>query len=384
MRRYDPADEERIRSRSLVREWTRSGLLAGAQMAHLEADLRVDLRRTNLFLRLVLFLFALLIVAASVLLIITFSGTKDDENIAILTAIASLACLGLAEYLIARFRLYRFGVEEGFAVAAVALLTVSAVFMASRVRNGRPGESQVLAGLIVAAPCAFAIYRRFGYIYAALAAIVCAALIPFHTSLSPEMQRTAAAGILVLVFATARAKHLLHGDEFPGDEYGMIQAAAWAGLYFNLNLQISFGRIGGWFYWSTYALIWLLPIIGLRMALRDRDRLLLDVNLAMALVTIATNKSYLDLPRQPWDPILFGVFLMAAAITIRRWLLKGPEGERYGFRPLPLLTAERRALAVVSAASAIVQPDIPAAPAAPTKPELGGGRSGGGGASGSF
>jgi hypothetical protein len=104
----------------------------------------------------------------------------------------------------------------------------------------------------------------------------------------------------------------------------------------------------------------------------------------MALVTIATNKSYLDLPRQPWDPILFGVFLMAAAITIRRWLLKGPEGERYGFRPLPLLTAERRALAVVSAASAIVQPDIPAAPAAPTKPELGGGRSGGGGASGSF
>ena len=171
MRRYDPADEERIRSRSLVREWTRSGLLAAAQMAHLEADLRVDLRRTNLFLRLVLFLFALLIVAASVLLIITFSGTKDDENIAILTAIASLACLGLAEYLIARFRLYRFGVEEGFAVAAVALLTVSAVFMASRVRNGPPGESQVLAGLIVAAPCAFAIYRRFGYIYAALAAI---------------------------------------------------------------------------------------------------------------------------------------------------------------------------------------------------------------------
>ncbi|HYR88943.1 MAG TPA: hypothetical protein VE422_33020 [Terriglobia bacterium] len=374
MRRYEPADEERIRSQALVREWTRSGLLNPVQTGPLEEDLRVNLRRTNLFLRLVLFAFTLLIVAASLLLLIDNIDARGA-----ISAIAALVCFVLAEYLISRFRLYRFGVEEGFAAAAVVLAGIASTLHESYSRFSD------LVALVVAALCAFGVYRRFGYVYAALASFACAALVPFQTSLSPEMQRAAAAGILVLIFATARAKHLLHGDEFPGDEYGMIQAAAWAGLYFNLNLPLSFSRLEtSWFYWSTYVLIWILPVIGLRMALRDRDRLLLDVNLAMALATIATNKSYLDLPRRPWDPILFGVFLMAAALSLRRWLSKGPDGQRSGFTPLRLVSSDRRALALMSAASAVVQPDIPAAAAGPTKPELGGGRSGGGGASGSF
>jgi hypothetical protein len=382
MRRYEPADEERIRSQALVREWTRSGLLDPAQTAQLEGDLRVDLRRTNVFLRIVLFVFTLLIVGASVLLVMESVDLHDTHPIARLTAIASLVCFGLAEYLVSRFRLYRFGVEEGFAAAAVLLLSLSAAIIASTIRSDR--EFSILAGLIVAAPCAFGVYCRFGYIYAALASIVCAAMIPFQTDQSPEVQRAVVTGILVLAFVFARAKYLVYGDKFPGDEYAWIQAAAWAGLYFNLNLQLTFSQAEPWFYWSTYALIWILPIIGLRMALRDRDRLLLDVSLAMALVSIATNKLYLDAPRQPWDPILYGVFLMAAAITLRRWLSKGPNGERYGFTPLRLLSADRRALALVSTASAAVQPDIPAASAAPPKQEFGGGRSGGAGASGGF
>ena len=63
---YSPDDERRIRSQALVREWTKSGLLDPAQGAALEAELRVDVRRTNVFLRAGLALFTVLIVAASV------------------------------------------------------------------------------------------------------------------------------------------------------------------------------------------------------------------------------------------------------------------------------------------------------------------------------
>ena len=40
-----------------------------------------------------------------------------------------------------------------------------------------------------------------------------------------------AAAILALVFAVARSKRLQYQDDYPGDEYGQLQAAAWAGLY---------------------------------------------------------------------------------------------------------------------------------------------------------
>ncbi|HEX9368457.1 MAG TPA: hypothetical protein VF921_17630, partial [Vicinamibacterales bacterium] len=62
MRLYTQDEEERIRAQTLVREWTRSKLIDLSQSAPLEAELRVDLKRTNVFLRAGLALFTLLIV----------------------------------------------------------------------------------------------------------------------------------------------------------------------------------------------------------------------------------------------------------------------------------------------------------------------------------
>lgn len=384
MRRYSQADEEAIRTRALVREWQRSGLLEASPGALLDAELRVELRRTNPFFRVALFLFTALIVGASVALFLEVSEVHGDRPVAAVCIVAALACFGAAEYLAGRFRLYRFGVEEALATAAALLVSIAAAQIASSLASGHSGRFAIAAGLIAGAVAGFATYLRLGYLYAALGAVACALLLPFETDLSAKAQRVLAALLLACIFAIFRRKRLRHGDDFPGDDYGILQAAAWAGVYVALNLQLTSGRFGGFVYWWTYAMIWLLPIIGLWIALRDKDRALLDVNLAMALVTLATNKPYLGLARQPWDPILFGVLLMGAAIFFRRWLSRGPDGQRHGFTPVRLLTSESRAVSIAGTASAALQPHIPAPSATPQKPEFDGGQSGGGGASSTF
>ena len=86
----------------------------------------------------------------------------------------------------------------------------------------------------------------------------------------------------------------------------------------------------------------------------------MDVSLAAGLVTLATNKPYLHMTRQPWDPILFGILLAGSAVIIKRWLSSGANGQRNGFTAERLLASDRRILTVVGAASAAFQPQIPA------------------------
>ena len=95
------------------------------------------------------------------------------------------------------------------------------------------------------------------------------------------------------------------------------------------------------FYWATYVAIWLVPAAGLWMAMRDRQRLLLDVNILLAIVTLMSNKQYLGAEQMPWDPILFGVLLVGVALGLRRWLSSGPNGSRQGVVAERLLASER-------------------------------------------
>ena len=110
----------------------------------------------------------------------------------------------------------------------------------------------------------------------------------------------------------------------------------------------------------------------------------MDVNIAIALVTLATNKPYLGLARKPWDPILFGLLLMSGAIVVKRWLATGIHAERYGYTATRLLAGDRKVMTAIATASSLLQPDVPAPAAAPSQPDFGGGRSGGAGAGGAF
>jgi hypothetical protein len=385
MRCYSHDEEERIRVQGLVSEWTRSGLLDAARGDRLGAGLRVELRRTNPFLRAGLALFTGLIVAASVALLITVLDLRGDVAIAAITGVAAAACIGLAEYLVLQFRCYRFGIEEALAVAAVALLAVSGGELASSLHTGLRGLPAV-AALAVGVAGGFGLYRRFGFVYAAFGSMVCAAAIPFQLGLPGTTQRLLAAAAIASVFVVARSKRLKYKDEYPGDEYGHLQAAALAGVYVVLNVQLTPGWYGvhGWFYWCTYAGTWLLPLTGLSLGIREKDRELMDVSLALALVTLLTNTEYLGTTRHTWDPCVLGAVLITIALTVRRWLAAGPGGERKGFTPARLLDRDGALLAHASTASIVAQPGHVPSRAEPAAPEFGGGRSGGGGASGGY
>jgi hypothetical protein len=389
---YSPEDERRIRSQALVREWTKSGLLDPSQGKVLEAELRVDVRRTNVFLRAGLALFTVLIVSALVELTMkVFDPYLVIPRVAT-NAVSAVVCLGLAHYLVVRLRFYRFGVEEALAVESVVLIAFSA---ATLIYVPSFGNAWLTAFLLAGAVGGFGIYWRFGYVYAAIGAIACVAAVPFQFDITKTMQHGLAAAALAVAFVLARTRRTRYHDEYPGDDYALLQAAAWAGLYLTLNLWLMdarlngplYGsvspRIGAPFYWFTYAMTWILPLAGLYLAIRDKDRPLLDVSLVMMLGTLLTNKSYLGWPRHEWDPILLGVFLMAAAIAVRRWLSAGANGQRAGFTPARTLSKDAGAVTILGLASARFHPD------APSLPESGGGgfdggRSGGGGATGSY
>jgi predicted small integral membrane protein len=110
----------------------------------------------------------------------------------------------------------------------------------------------------------------------------------------------------------------------------------------------------------------------------------MDVSLVLALITLLTNKPYLGWPRHTWDASLLGAVLIAIAIAVRRWLSRGPGGERNGFTAVRLLDRDRAVLSLVSTASVLVQPGVAPSRTEPAASEFSGGRSGGGGGGDSF
>jgi hypothetical protein len=398
MSAYPTADEDRIRTAALAREWMRSGLLDAVQLASIDAGLRTDVKRTNAAFRAVLFLFGCVAIGAATGFFLEAFKVSDRRPVAWSLIAAGVICFLLAEYLVFRFRLYRFGVEEACAFGAVVLVSGSAGVLANV--GDAPGNFPMFALLVTAAILSCVVYVRFGYLYSALGATACAAVAPFFIESTASVDRLLSATVLLVVLIVARSLRRPHGDDFPGDDYGAIQSAAWLGLYLVLNLELPWsrylglgfdrsGRFATDFYWATYAAIWLLPATGLYLGLRDKHRLLIQASLIMAVMTIASNKPYLGWPRHTWDPVLLGVLLVGVAIALRRWLSRGPGEQRDGFTPERILSSDLRSLTKLSAAAAIIQPFDPrvsgnaGAPPAKLDPG-GGGRSGGGGGGGAF
>jgi hypothetical protein len=387
MRTYSDEQERTIRAGRLAREWAHSGLLDAAQYARVAPGLEVDLRRTNLFLRLTLFGFGLLIIGAAVGLVVVLADPRNATAGGSICLLGALACVALEELLVGRLRLYRFGIEEACAVGA-AVLVAAGTGLAAEPFAGGSADRQIMVALTAGAAAGFLVFGRFGYVYAAVAAMACAALVPFEMGGSQMAHRLLAVLILGIGAAVARAKYRADGDDFPGADYGVLQAAAIVGVYVSVNLRLfdETGAMTGSFYWFTYAMIWIVPVVSLASAIRDRDRLLLDVSLGLALVTLVTNKPYLGLERKSWDPILLGVLMIGGALALRRWIDAGPAKMRYGITATRILRSEKNRLAAVGIASGFIgAPGARHDSAPPPDPFLGsGGRSGGGGAAGSF
>ncbi|MGE3956142.1 MAG: hypothetical protein AB7H96_05435 [Vicinamibacterales bacterium] len=389
MRVYSPDEEIRVRLAGRVREWAKAGLLSQEQAQRFASDLTTDLRRTGLGLRLGLALFTAIAGAAATGLVFLLTDLRSEVVVSLVAAAIGVGAFHAATMVVRDYRLYRHGVEEALAVGAVGLFGLAAGLLSTELFGSNSGSEAWFFAMLGVAAGAVAVYRRFGFQYAAVVAPCAVALAPMaFRAIGPEGGRLFAAlvfGVVVTRSSLAR-RHAEH--EIALDDWTVIRAAAAGGLYLSLNLHLLSEPFGtsaaGWFRWGTWGVTWILPFVLGRVAVTERDPLLLRIALAAMLASLVTNKAYLGWARQPWDPMVLGIVLVGAAVLLRRWLATGADGERGGFTARPLLERDAAFIQMVSLASVAVHPVPQRHSEAPADPSFSGGRSGGAGAGTEF
>jgi hypothetical protein len=398
---YSASSEETLRARKLLQGWAEEGLLTKDQYQRLEQETVSGLRTTNIFLRLVLFLFTLLCVgAAAALFFEVFLSRLSLQTPGIFYFIFAVLCYAAAETAASKGRLYRFGIEEALAVCAVAFLCLgvqSVLFRGSRLK---PGDFQSLIP-VSGAILSLWIWRRFGFWYAFLATMIFVVFLPSYWTSSHAAQHVLVAVLYAIGLAGILAIRSRHRFDYLDEAYSLVEAFLWLGIYLAINLHLSsLNLIAQWgigntqpdrefaapFYWTTWVLTWCLPPLALARGLHRKDRFVLVVGGLIAILTFITNKPYLGWPRHSWDPMLLGLLLTGIAMFMRRWLASGPEGMRHGFTAARLSAKDNHWMNAGSAVLGMVSPQAIAPAPQSGNPDFhfGGGSSGGGGAQGDF
>ncbi|MBY0496725.1 MAG: hypothetical protein K2Y23_21160 [Cyanobacteria bacterium] len=309
---YPRADERAIRQRRTVRRWFANRLIDQSQRDRMLADLQVDYRRAKPLVRVALFVSVFTGIGGIIALLATTVNLREGFGLVLMFVAAG--AFFLAEWLIRAFRFYRFGVEEAVAMSAAPLFAYGSTIFTS-------SGFSALRGFIALAGAAFIVFRRFGYVSAGVAAVILAAMIPFNVFVADTPRRLAAVTLLLIIFGVAGERRTDHGTEFPGDLYGVLETTAWAAMYVITNLEISqwLSIPDGYvqFQWATLAGIWILPAVGLFLAIRDRHRLMAEANIVMAIVTLLTTRPYLGAPHTAWDVIVLGLLMIAIAVWFR-------------------------------------------------------------------
>jgi hypothetical protein len=399
VRIYTELVEETLRARKFLKQWADDGSLSKEQYQRLEQETVSDLRTTNIFLRLVLFFFTLIAVAAAVALFFTvFLSRPSNQTTGIFLLIFAAVSYAAAEAAIAQARLYRYGIEEALAVYSVAFLCVGLYFA---LFSGVPYSSRQTEFVIpaVGAIASLWIWYRFNLWYAFPAALIFAVFLPGCWTSSHAAQHVFIAGLYAAGLICIAAVRSRHRFDYLGDAYSASEAFLWLGIYLIFNLKISAlsfpshwsqtrpaSEFAASFYWTTWVLIWCLPPLILTRGVRQKDRFIIGIGAITSVLTLVTNKPYLGWERHTWDPILLGIALTGVALFLRRWLAGGPDGVRHGFTAARLSAKEKHTMSVGSAVLGLITPQSITPTPQRTNPEFqfGGGRSGGGGATGDF
>ncbi len=400
MRLYSASSEETLRARRLLKDWAGEGFLTKDQYELLGKETVFELRTTNIFLRLVLFLFTLIIVGAGAGLFFVVSR-PSDQTTGVFLLIFAAVCYAAAEIAVSQARLYRYGIEEALAVCSVVFLCVGmqAALFSGRLYSPRPDAAQ---SLVPAAGAVFSlwIWRRFGFSYAFLAAMIFVIFLPGYWTSSHSAQHL----IVALFYATGLVGVVTvrsrHRSDYLDEAYSLVEALLWLGIYLAINLQLSsldlpeqwWGRTSSSaefarpFYWTTWVLIWCLPPIVLARGIRQKDRFVIAVGAIVATLTFVSNKPYLGWPRHTWDPMLLGILLTGVAVFLRRWLARGPDGIRHGFTAARLSGKDKHWINVGATVLGPLSPHSLTPDPQTSDPDFrfGGGQTGGGGAGGDF
>jgi hypothetical protein len=400
VRVYSASSEEALRARDLLKDWASVGLLSEAQYRRMTQETVVDLRTTNIFLRVVLFLFTLVIVGSTVgLFFVVVLSRPSTQTTGVFLLIFAALSYAAAEFAASQAGLYRYGTEEALAVCSVGFLCAGMQLAFFEVHPPTPNGIEFLVPA-AGAVASLWIWRRFGLGYAFLAAMLFVLFLPEHWTSSHSAQHLIVAVFYAAGLACVAAVRRRHRFDYLNAGYSLVEALLWLGVYLAINLRLSSLPLPGqwWdvprgptefsrpFYWATWVLIWCLPPTVLVRGVRQKDRFVIATGAIVAILTSVTNNPYLGWQRHTWDPIILGAFLMGVALFIRRWLAGGDGGIRHGFTAQRLSGKDKQWMNAGAAAFGLVAPSTttPGPQTGGADVRFGGGDSGGGGASSDF
>jgi hypothetical protein len=402
VRLYRASSEETLRARRLLADWAGEGILTKAQYQRLEPETVSELRTANIFLRLVLFLFTLVsVAAATALFFVIFLSRPSPHAAGFFFLIFAAVCYAAAELAVSQARLHRYGIEEALAVCSVGFLCAGMQSSLFRADPYLP-QPDAAQSLVPAAGAVFSlwIWHRFGLSYAFLAAMIFVLFLPGYWTSSHSAQHLIVAVSYAAGLVGVAAVRSRHRFDYLEEGFSVLEALLWLGIYLAINLQLSsFNLPAQWwggtraasefarpFYWATWVLIWCLPPIVLVRGLRQRDRFVIAVGAIVAILTFVSNKPYLGWPRHTWDPMLLGILLTGIGFFIRRWLAGGRGGIRHGFTAAHLSGKDKHWMNLGSTVLGGLSPHSITAGPQTSSPDVrfGGGQSGGGGASSDF
>ena len=109
---YSFRQEENIYIRRQAGTWRRSGLITDDQLRAIHDDTDPQVHQTNLFFRLLFFVFTLLCAGAVTGLFVWLIDHKGHILLSVILIVSGVVYYLAAEYLVHTRRLYRYGIEE--------------------------------------------------------------------------------------------------------------------------------------------------------------------------------------------------------------------------------------------------------------------------------
>lgn len=396
---YTDSQEEKIFTRREAKAWARSGLITEAQLGFINGRTAHGLNQTNVFFRILFFVFTCIGVTAAVGLYFWLFKVRGTAALTASALFFGALSYGLAEVLAKRKSFYRHGIEEALALCSVPLVC-GGILSALPVPDHSDLWFVTLVSLLFAA-AAFWVYLRFGFLYAAVLSLASASVVPFHLSLPPAAEKIVLAAALTFILLTSIRADGFETRDFARDRSAALQGMLLIGIYAALNLRLHllgstffddhgmlYDRYAGyppWFYWATYGLVFLVPALGLWHGIRARKRMLINASLILFILSLATNKDYLGFRQYAWDPAILGAAMILAAAVLARWLRNGQGETRDGFTARSLVKPEDHGISLADIGAAAI-PGMAGAPPKPPQADrpFEGGMSGGGGASGNY
>ena len=391
MKKSWEAESRREEVREAASGWKEAGAIDATTLAVIEDEYPVSGRRLAAVWRVLVFVLVSVAVHALFWGVFTYVAKETLGP----GCMAYGALLAVAAEALRSSRLQGTGAPAAAAFWAVLYLSIGlAVFLMQNLHLADEPAltfACALAAVAFAAACA-----RWGYsAHGVLAAV---ALFLFLARFPEGRLLWIVAGVLVLVAAARRLDRPVSAPPHRRALEGILAAGAMA-LYAAVNLSsLDQGLIESLREHSSRApspsaaarlasaaATALVPVLFFVWGLKSRRRTLLGLGALFAVLSLVTLRHYARL--EPLWAFLAGsgVALILVALVLNRRLRRSPGGERSGYTASPLFS--EIGTAGLSTAAAVVgfAPGVP--PAAEPRPgdySPGGGRFGGGGASGSF